>query len=142
MRSHAPSRASQAELELVIFDGSAGIKGGVPLFRRACAVVGVHGGALSNVLFSAHDDVHAARVMLVELTVASRIAAHYAHTAEALGLRYAAVPLVDDGHGVGATNVSLPEGAAQAVAEHVSAHVRRIRGSANSGGGKDELRLR
>jgi D-alanyl-D-alanine dipeptidase len=80
--------AAEVHWELVVFDGSAGIAGGVPLFRRARAVVGVHGGALSNVLFSAHDSAENGRVLLVELTVASRIAAHYAHAAAALGLRF------------------------------------------------------
>lgn len=132
--------AAEVHWELVVFDGSAGIAGGVPLFRRARAVVGVHGGALSNVLFSAHDSAENGRVLLVELTVASRIAAHYAHAAAALGLRYQAVPLVDDGHGVGASSVRLPEGAAHAVAEHVAEHARRFGGTGADRGGKEELR--
>ena len=132
--------AAEVHWELVVFDGSAGIAGSVPLFRRARAVVGVHGGALSNVLFSAHDSAGNGRVLLVELTVASRIAAHYAHAAAALGLRYQAVPLVDDGHGVGASSVRLPEGAAHAVAEHVAEHARRFGGTGADRGGKEELR--
>ena len=132
--------AAEVHWELVVFDGSAGIAGSVPLFRRARAVVGVHGGALSNVLFSAHDSAGNGRVLLVELTVASRIAAHYAHAAAALGLRYQAVPLVDDGRGVGASSVRLPEGAAHAVAELVAEHARRFGGTGADGGGKEELR--
>ena len=137
LRAALRDLAAQMEHELVIFDGSDGVDASIALFRRAVVCVGVHGGALSNMLWSAVDHRPVARaLLLIELTVVSRIAVHYAHTASALGLGYKAVPLEDDGRGVGAANVTLAPGAVEAVVAHATRHLR----DGHAEEAKDELR--
>jgi hypothetical protein len=81
-------------LRVVEFDGDGSSAAATAaLFGGAAAVVGVHGGALANVLFCARG----ARV--VELGSASPYARHYVHAAEALGLEHVTIPA---GIGVGA----------------------------------------
>lgn len=126
--------------ELAVYNGTGGVRAAVQLFRHASVIVGVHGGALSNLLWSATGKPSSARrsaVLLVELTVASRISIHYAHAASALGMRYRAIPLVDDEHGVGAATVTLPPQATDEVQAAVEAHLRTTAAATRS---KDELR--
>ena len=102
--------AAANSLLLHVFDGAEMlIEEAIDLFASATIVVGVHGGALSNILFCRPG------AMLLELSVQSSVARHYEHAAVALGLRYASVPLAADQRGVAAANVSLPEGGLAAV---------------------------
>ena len=95
--------AAAHDADLVVFDGSAygTIEDAIRLFGRAAVVVGVHGGALSNILFCPPG------ATLIELGVRSHIARHFEHAAAALSLRYVRVHLEADSRGVGARNVSL-----------------------------------
>lgn len=115
--------AEAAGMQLVVFDGSGGVEASIALWKRARLIVGVHGGALSNLLWSAALNVPSS-VLLVELTVASRIAHHFAHSAMALGMRYEAVPLVDNGLGVGTVNATLAPGSIDTVGRLARAHLQ------------------
>ena len=114
------------------------IEEAIDLFASAAVVVGVHGGALSNILFCRPG------AMLLELSVRSSVARHYEHAAVALGLRYASVPLAADQRGVAAANVSLPEGGLAAVDAALAAafggeHASKGDGSVVHGVSHDEV---
>ena len=88
----------------------------IELFARARIVVGVHGGALSNVLFCPKG------ALLVELTVDSPYTRHYEHAAVALGLEYVGIPLVRDERGVGANDVRIDDVGHDAVRDAVATY--------------------
>ena len=115
LQRRAKSYAGGA-LELVVFDGSLSIADTIELFARARIVVGVHGGALSNVLFCPKG------ALLVELTVDSPYTRHYEHAAVALGLEYVGIPLVRDERGVGANDVRIDDVGHDAVRDAVATH--------------------
>ena len=116
--------------ELVVFDGGrAGVPEAIRLFARARVVVGVHGGALSNVLFSPPN-----RTLLVELGLGSPLTRHFEHLAAAVGVAYRKVRLVPDERGVGAHNVSLPPAGVALVEAAVEAWLL-----GGGSGQKDEL---
>ena len=79
-----------------------GVRHAIDVFKRAAIVVGVHGGALSNILFCQTD------TLVVELGMKSPLLRHFEHAAVALGMYYSRVLLEDDEHGVGARTVKLP----------------------------------
>jgi hypothetical protein len=109
--------ASAHDLELVAFDGTQkDIQATIRLFRRAQVVVGVHGGALSNILFcTPAADGATPGTLLVELGTLSPLLRHFEHAAVALGHAYDRVLLSEDERGVGARDVSLPSGGAAQV---------------------------
>eukprot|EP00927_Polykrikos_kofoidii_P015540 TRINITY_DN16924_c0_g1_i1.p1 TRINITY_DN16924_c0_g1~~TRINITY_DN16924_c0_g1_i1.p1 ORF type:complete len:688 (-),score=124.24 TRINITY_DN16924_c0_g1_i1:132-2195(-) len=73
----------------------------VALFARAKAVVGVHGGALVNIIFCPQD------AELFEIGFATPFAGHYRHLARALGLHVSLLPLVTDNRGIAANEVTI-----------------------------------
>ena len=89
--------------DIVVADGSQPLLGNLALFAAASAVVGVHGGALANIV------VCSAFVPVVEIGFASEASWHYEHVAQALQLRYARVLAdVDPLHrSVGAAKISV-----------------------------------
>lgn len=69
--------------EIALFDGdSSSVRETIALFSRATVVVGVHGGALANIVFCGEG------ATVVELGLRSPATRHYAHAAMALGLQY------------------------------------------------------
>ena len=88
--------------ELRVFEGGrTKVADAVALFARAAAVVGVHGGALANVVFCAPS------TAVVEIAPRSVQSWHYAHAAAALDLRYTRVHLEPDERGIAAQAVAL-----------------------------------
>ncbi|EDQ89594.1 uncharacterized protein MONBRDRAFT_25103 [Monosiga brevicollis MX1] len=81
----------------------------IELFKSAEMVLGVHGGALANVLFSRPG------ATLVELTIPRNTTRHYEHMAAALDLQYVAVDVQPDQRGVGAPEVVLGEASRRAL---------------------------
>ena len=73
------------------------------LFRAAKIIVGVHGGALANIVACESG------TKLIELGFQAPFTMHYAHAAAALGLEYELVLLDIDplGRGVGAKTVTV-----------------------------------
>ena len=111
--------ATRANVDFVDFDGGeSSVEEAVALFARASAVVGLHGGQLANALFCTDG------TLLLELAFASPFTSHYAHAAAALGLAYRAVQLEPDERGVGAHELRLPDGAADAVVARVEKHLK------------------
>ena len=90
------------ELALVVFDGGEySSQDSIDLFSRARMIIGVHGGALSNIIFSS---VGCTVIELGFTTVRSR---HYHQMSVALGLAYHIVHLVPTDLGLGANLVVL-----------------------------------
>ena len=78
---------------------------------RFQVVLGVHGGALTNVLWCRPG------TTVVELGFPAVTLAHYAHMAAALHLAYIHVPVVEDERGVGAPAVEVTPAAWQRLME-------------------------
>lgn len=73
----------------------------VSLFRRARVVIGVHGGALTNLMFAT------AGTKVFEVGFESPFAGHYRHVAAAMDLVLTLLPLSADARGMGADRVEL-----------------------------------
>ena len=97
------------------------------LFFNARVVVGVHGGALSNIIWSAppckdgengaDDDKTCGHTRLVlELGFPAPQTRHYAHAAASLDLHYEVALLEPDERGPGAATVSLNEATLEQIA--------------------------
>ncbi|EGD83513.1 hypothetical protein PTSG_12129 [Salpingoeca rosetta] len=89
----------------------------IALFSQADVVVGVHGGALANVIFCPSG------AALFEIGFNTTHTQHYRHLALALDLSYSLSPLVPDERGVGRKRVALPDGAAARIVAGVTAHL-------------------
>merc|ERR1712086_974009 len=85
------------------FDGKASPATTVAAFAKARAVVGVHGGALANILFCPSDAV------VFEIGFSTPFAGHYRHLAAALGLKMVLLPLAANDRGIGANDISLAD---------------------------------
>lgn len=89
---------------IVLFRGSeSDIKETIALFASAAAVVGVHGGALANIVFCAPG------TPVVEIGLRAPQTRHFLHASQALGLDYHLVLLNPDERSVGAASVSARE---------------------------------
>jgi capsular polysaccharide biosynthesis protein len=96
--------ASEFSLELVEFSGlNHTASDTISVFSQAVAVVGVHGGALSNAVFCSPS------TLLVEFGFRSPVTRHYAHLAQALDLAYELVFLDTDERSVGGFQVDIDE---------------------------------
>ena len=73
--------AAGAEYELVIFDGKMAADEAMTLFSRASVVVGVHGGALTNIIACADGST------LIELGFNAGFTRHYASAAQGIGMK-------------------------------------------------------
>ena len=125
-------RDSAAGAEVVIFEGGLDAEETIRLFSRADAVVGVHGGALANFIWTSPG------CLLVELgfprsgeelTEANPYLLHFQHLASALGNPYAFQPLSGDakGRGPGAHEVALPAASLDAVKSSIARHLETKR---------------
>lgn len=94
----------------------------VGLFSKAAAVVGPHGGALSNALFLPPGE----DSLVIELGLDSSLFYHYRHAAAALGHEYQYFPLDDHKKGASTPRVSIGEGVADAVAAAIVAKLPEI----------------
>lgn len=74
--------AASADYELVVFDGKMPAVTAMALFSRAAVVVGVHGGALTNIIACAEGST------LIELGFNAGFTRHYASATQGLGMRY------------------------------------------------------
>lgn len=79
--------------ELVVFDNSQSFEEALALFSRADVVIGVHGGALSNIIACKPG------TTLIEIGFQADAAQHYQHMALSLGMVYRRVRVVADAHG-------------------------------------------
>jgi len=86
---------------VVIFDGSLNSKESVKLFANANVIIGVHGGALSNAVFTKPSS------LLLELGFNSPWTAHYEHLAAAQDLKYKRYLLASLPQGPAANTVML-----------------------------------
>merc|ERR1712039_971244 len=111
------SQVKPESLAFKEFDGKLPPAATAKLFRRAAAVVGVHGGALSNMIFCSKD------VKIFELGFGTPFAGHYRHLAAALGLQLERLPLRADSRGIGSHSVELEDVAA--ARDAVKAAIRR-----------------
>jgi len=126
--------ARSAGLQFVVHDGfTMPVKEAAYVFANAAAVVGVHGASFANVIFCESG------ALVVELSFRSVYTNHYEHAAAALGLKYAAFPLVPSPRGVASANVTAPPGTFEAIAELVSIQIADVdyvaRQSGPPGGG-------
>ena len=138
-KEDSAAAAAAAVPEFVVFDGGKmSTAEAVALFSRAAVVVGVHGAALANILFSPSS------ALLVELGFKTPTAVHYEQSALALGLAYHKELLDSDEHSVAAKYVGARsgvfEGAVAAAERHLKRPVGRRGGAGvGSGGGHSEL---
>ena len=95
------------------------LRDSIRLFARARGVVGVHGGALANVVFCQSGST------VVELGFRTPQTWHYAHVASALGLDYHLFPLEVDERGAGGNLVRVPPGTPSRVASAFTEQVGR-----------------
>jgi capsular polysaccharide biosynthesis protein len=72
----------------------------ISLFARAHAVLGVHGGAMANILLCRPG------TLVLELGFRSQFLQHYAHVSHAIGLKYYHAALVADPRGAGQESVT------------------------------------
>ena len=86
-------------LKFIIFDSQKSVAETVALLSRKTIFLGVHGGALANILFLNGG--------VIELGFDSSFAAHYQHAAKAFGLLYRRVDLEKDERGMAADVVSV-----------------------------------
>ena len=119
-----------SEVEVVVFDGDIDMAETIRLFSRAIAVVGVHGGALTNALWAASG------CLVLELGFSSFLPAvhdvnryllHFKHLADSLDFPYVFVPLSRDvkGRGPGARDVGIPKKSQIVVKIAIEQHLRR-----------------
>ena len=73
----------------------------IELFSRAAIVLGVHGGALANIVFCAPG------TQIIELGFATPQSWHYAHAAQALDLSYTLVHVSAQDSGIASPTVSI-----------------------------------
>ena len=94
--------AKRFGVELREFDGSkVSFKDAVKTFANSAVVVGVHGAALANVLFSRPGST------LIELGFNAPVSRHYEHLARALDVDYVKIKLLGDEHAMGAEYVDI-----------------------------------
>ncbi|GMH66475.1 hypothetical protein TL16_g04439 [Triparma laevis f. inornata] len=79
--------AKEQKLQLVKFRGDEGLKATIDIFKEANTVVGVHGGALANIVFCKEG------TTVVELAMPEPEFGEYAHLSDVLGLTYVEVGL-------------------------------------------------
>jgi len=89
------------QLSFLLFDGKLNASATVAQFSKARGIVGVHGGALVNILFCPQDAV------LFEIGFKSPFAGHYRHLATALGIKYVLLRLKTDERGMGANDIDM-----------------------------------
>lgn len=114
--------------ELVLFrGGESNIKETIALFASAAAVVGVHGGALANIVFCAPG------TLVIEIGLRAPQTRHFLHASVALALDYRLVLLNPDERSVGASSISAQPADIRALGQIISSAL-----SAQDRG-KDEL---
>merc|ERR1712194_534822 len=103
MREGLKAIAGEASPALTfrIFGGEGSLKQQASIFRDARAVVGTHGGALTNLLFCSPS------TLVFEIGFESPLSGHYRHLASALGIRNVHINLKVDARGMGAEEVRL-----------------------------------
>ena len=118
------------------FDGSGPTADAIALFARAAVVIGVHGGALAN-LVACGEGV----TTVLEIGFRSRFTRHYAAASAALGLQYVLIELELPlyGQGVAAAEVTLSETGVDAVARYTAAAAARAGTHSRSDKGRFEL---
>eukprot|EP00928_Gymnodinium_smaydae_P081040 TRINITY_DN64619_c0_g1_i1.p1 TRINITY_DN64619_c0_g1~~TRINITY_DN64619_c0_g1_i1.p1 ORF type:complete len:635 (+),score=62.32 TRINITY_DN64619_c0_g1_i1:288-1907(+) len=121
---------TKGEVKFELFDGTLKPQATVKLFSRALLVVGVHGGALTNILFSPSG------AELFELGFQTPFASHYRHLAAALDLKYTLLPLVANNRGIGSNKVEIAD--VDACTKTVVSAID-VRGSDKSGQDGSEL---
>lgn len=87
--------------ELHIFEGGLSVTSQIELFSHAAVVIGIHGGALTNIVFCASG------TLVVEIGFETLQSNHYEHVAQSLGLIYAHHNVDDNGLSLGAEFVSI-----------------------------------
>jgi len=98
------------EQNVVVFDGSKfSIEETAQLFHFAAVIVGVHGGALSNIVFCKPPSQQGHTNLVLEFGYPAPQARHYAHAAAALGLHYENQLLAFDSRGPGSPEVRTYE---------------------------------
>ena len=122
--------ASKEGAELVVFEKQAATDATAPsplaavinaiqLFQSATVVVGVHCASLANIAFSRTG------TTIVELGFEIPQAGHYLHLAKSLELKYVGIRLRPNSRSFGATEVSLPEGGVDKIANAVMEGLKR-----------------
>lgn len=126
--TEAIERVVRPPFHIVNFEGDLPVADALLLFASAIVVVGVHGGALANVIACPR------RSLLVELGYAGEHTRHYGAAAAALGLEYTLVELNQDplDRGVSAPTVSLGTDARAAVVDTIDAKLRGVLRDSNN----------
>lgn len=90
-------------VEFLTLDGNAPLLENLALFRDAAAVVGAHGGALSNLIVASPGTI------VIEIGFRTQAARHYEHLSKALDLNYTLIPVNPDplGRGMGAPTINV-----------------------------------
>lgn len=102
VRANVPSSFPAANV--IVFDGGEhSTAEAITLFSRAKLVVGVHGGALTNILFCQQG------TQVIELGFRTKKSRHYRHAAAALDLGYSLLHVKADERGMGAATVALDD---------------------------------
>ena len=123
--------ANGEQTRVVRFDGgSSSVVEAAALFHGAAVVIGVHGGALSNIVFckpatDGEGDDSAKTRLVIELGFAAAQTRHYGHAAAALDLPYALELLELDPRGPGAPEVSISDSAIDRIVAMTAAEVRK-----------------
>merc|ERR1712032_1251423 len=79
------------------------LKHTIHMWNRATVVVGVHGGALANMIFCKPE------TSIIEIGFRNPLSRHYAHTAAALDLRYSLFLVEQEERSVGSNMVRITE---------------------------------
>eukprot|EP00939_MAST-03C_sp_MAST-3C-sp1_P003740 g3740.t1 len=121
---------------LDVFNGNRGeVREQMTRFRRASVVVGVHGGALANIVACRPG------TLVIEIGFDTPQSMHYAHAAAALGLEYLLIEVDDlDELAMGAMWVDISDENTEAIRSAVRWHLRGDvggRATGGSGGGGD-----
>lgn len=132
--------ANGDKTRVVRFGGGAlSIAEAAGLFHGATVVIGVHGGALSNIVFcqlppapgavAGESDDSGNTRLVVELGFAAAQTRHYAHAAAALDLPYKLELLELDPRGPGAPEVSISDAAMDRIVAMTAAEIRKAEGA-------------
>lgn len=115
---------------VTVFDGKLPIPEALALFREAAVVIGVHGGALANILACGEG------TLVIELGFAAGFTRHYAATALGLGLDYQLHVLEEDPfeRGVSAPTVRLPAASTERIEGAVRDKLDEFRATSDAGG--------
>ena len=110
--------ADKLGVALSIFDANGmSVRQQAAVFRMAKVVVGIHGAALTNIVFCEDD------VLVAELGFKGSFTDHYAHAAAALGYKYKGFQLDVDERGEGSPQVQQAPGTFNKLVKAVMAHL-------------------